>query len=516
MTDEQIKNLLANDQFVSELSGRVLEKADTINQATNLLWYDLSPVVQLLYPFKELIPLISKLPRVPGDGGNAYHWKRITAINVNSLDVGVSEGNRGGVIALDLQDQIASYKSIGYESSVTFEARLGAKNLTPDAIGNAVQATLRSVLIAEEKTLLLANSTNALGTTPTPTVTDAGVVAGASLPATTSVICVALTGKGWLSASVTNGIKQQITRINADGSQDTIKGYAAAPSANGTQSITSGHGASASITAVLGAMAYAWFWGTAGAEKLGAITSQATVSFSVAATGTQTAASLLSTDCSQDALVPDGIFAMIFGEIFGPAPLTVTGSTNPNLPAGVTITKSGSLLMTLANGSGGALTASGVSINQFDAMLKAAYEQYKLGYDKILVNVQQVMDIAALLLASGSNATLYRIVTEQDANGKIVAGRRITSYLNKFMGNTLDIEVHPFVPPGVIMFWSEKVPYDLPGVPNILEAHVRQDYYEIQWPLRSRRYEYGVYADEVFSCYFPPAFGAIANVYSTN
>ena len=287
MTDLQIKELLANDQFVAEISGKILQKADTINQATNLLWYDLSPVVQMLYPFKELIPLISKLPRVPGDGGNAYHWKRISSINVNNLDIGVSEGNRGGVIAIQEDDQLASYKSLGYESSVTFEARLGAKNLTPDAIGNAVQATLRSVLIAEEKTLLLANSTNKLGTTPTPTVTDNGVVAGASLPATTSVIAVALTGKGWLSSSVANGVRQLISRINADGSTDSIGGYSAQKSASGTQSITSGHGATASITAVTGAMAYAWYWGAAGAEVLGAVTTQAMVTFSVAATGTQ-------------------------------------------------------------------------------------------------------------------------------------------------------------------------------------------------------------------------------------
>ena len=45
----------------------------------------------------------------------------------------------------------------------------------------------------------------------------------------------------------------------------------------------------------------------------------------------------------------------------------------------------------------------------------------------------------------------------------------------------------------------------------LLEARVRQDYYQIQWPWRSRRYEYGVYVDEVFSCYFTPAFAAIIN-----
>ncbi|MGH7191757.1 MAG: hypothetical protein ACREF0_21505, partial [Acetobacteraceae bacterium] len=83
---------------------------------------------------------------------------------------------------------------------------------------------------------------------------------------------------------------------------------------------------------------------------------------------------------------------------------------------------------------------------------------------------------------------------------------------NKWFGNTLDIEVHPFLPPGTILFWSDRTPYELSGVPNLLEAHVRQDYYQIQWPFQTRRYEYGVYCDEVFACYFTPAFGAITNL----
>ena len=79
------------------------------------------------------------------------------------------------------------------------------------------------------------------------------------------------------------------------------------------------------------------------------------------------------------------------------------------------------------------------------------------------------------------------------------------------MNNTLDVEVHPYLPPGTIVFWSEKIPYELSGVQNLLEARVRQDYYQIQWPWRTRRYEYGVYVDEVFSCYYTPAFAVISN-----
>ncbi|MGH7076529.1 MAG: hypothetical protein ACREFU_00365, partial [Acetobacteraceae bacterium] len=137
INNEIVAALLQNDTFIKGLGGKLgtISKADTISQATGLLWYDLRPVVQLLYPFKELIPEISRLPRVAANGGNAFHWKRITGINTNQIALGVSEGNRGGKISITEEDQTATYKTLGLESSVTFEARLGAENLTPDALG---------------------------------------------------------------------------------------------------------------------------------------------------------------------------------------------------------------------------------------------------------------------------------------------------------------------------------------------------------------------------------------------
>jgi hypothetical protein len=116
------------------------------------------------------------------------------------------------------------------------------------------------------------------------------------------------------------------------------------------------------------------------------------------------------------------------------------------------------------------------------------------------------------MLGQAAGSSSFRILFDADQEtGRIVAGRRVTSYMNKFFNNTLDVEVHPYVPPGTILFWSDRSPYELSGVANLLEAHVRQDYYQIQWPWRTRRYEYGVYCDEVFSCYFTPAFAAIVN-----
>jgi len=115
----ELEKLLSNKAYIDSIASKVaqINKADTFDQSTGLVWFDLSPIVQLMFPFKQLIPLISKLPRVKGNGGTGHNWKRITGINVNNVSVGVSEGNRGGGINVTLQSQSANYKTLGLEGN---------------------------------------------------------------------------------------------------------------------------------------------------------------------------------------------------------------------------------------------------------------------------------------------------------------------------------------------------------------------------------------------------------------
>ncbi len=523
---------LANDEtFVKTLQNRMgvdpgaLSKADTISQATNLLWYDLQPIVQMLYPYRELIPRISRLPRVAGDGGNAYHWKRIVGINVNGASSGVSEGNRGARIAVAEQDQTIAFKTLGYESSVTFEARLGGRNLSPESLGISVQSALRSLMIDEEKILINGDAGLPLGTTPTPTL-SAGAVSGLTgtfASGTVYVRCVALTGMGYLGYKTYNatsglgGVSGQITKINADGSADTFGGGSANPSAEASVATSGTNVVTASVTAVAGALAYAWFVGSAtGAEYLAGLTPSNQAIFTKYPSST-TAQPLTKLqvgssyqDNSTDFLVPDGVLTQIFGNITGAAPGALM-STNPNLPGAVTIGSSGSLVYTAATGNTG-LTIDGVNITEFDLLLQAAYDQYKIGFDRILISSVDMLASFGAMMTQASSSNIFRLFFENNAKGELVAGYKITSYINKFFGNTLDVELHPYLPPGTIMFWSDRSPYELSGVANLLEARVRQDYYQIQWPWRTRRYEYGVYCDEVFPCYYTPAFAVITNL----
>ena len=524
--NEFVTALLGNENFNKVLEKRLgaLTKADTIQQATNLLWYDLKPVVQMLYPYRELIPMISRLPRVAADGGNAFHWKRITGINVNGASSGVSEGNRGARIAIQEQDLVAAYKTLGLESSVTFEARLGARNLSPEALGISVQSALRSLMIDEEKFLINGDAGLPLGTTPTP-VLSAGAVSGLSgtfASGTVFVIAVALTGMGYLgyqpynSATGTGGVLGQVVKVNADNSSDTYGGGSAKPSAEASVSTSGTQCVTATCANVAGALAYAWFVGSAsGGEYLAGITPSNQAIFTKYPAATNQPIGNLKVgasyqDNSTNLLTPDGILTQLFGAITGPSPGQIM-STNPILPTGVSFSNSGSIVYTMASGNTG-LTLNGSNFAEIDAVLRAAYDQYKIGFDRILISAADVLDSFGAMLGQASTANGFRMFFDADAEtGRIVAGRRVTSYLNKFFNNTLDVVVHPYLPPGTILFWSDRSPYELSGVANLLEAKVRQDYYQIQWPWKSRRYEYGVYCDEVFPCYFTPAFAVITN-----
>ena len=77
---------------------------------------------------------------------------------------------------------------------------------------------------------------------------------------------------------------------------------------------------------------------------------------------------------------------------------------------------------------------------------------------------------------------------------------------------SLDIKIHPNMPAGTMLFLTRQLPYPLANVGNVIQMRTRQDYYQIEWPLRARRYEYGVYADEVLQHYFPPSMSVITNI----
>src|SRR5579875_452408 len=457
---------------------------------SGLNFYDLEPGAKLLVPV--LTPLRNAIPRVSGKGGIQANWRAVTGINTGSVRAGISAGNRGGVIAVTTQDYVAVYKGIGLEANVDFEAVYAGQGFD-DLRAVAAQTLLESLMLQEEQIILGGNGSLALGTTPTPALT-ASSSGGSLASGTVSVICVALTLDGFVNSSVAGGIPAQITRTNADGSTDTFGGGSAQKSANATVSVTGPSGSvAATVTQLRGAVAYAWFWGAAGAEVLGAITTINSVAITAAAAGTQTASSLPATDYSQNALVFDGLLTQAF---------------NPSLNAYFAAQATGTA------GTGTPLTADTEGgIVEFDAALKSFWDNYRLSPTAIYVSSQEMLNIHKKILQGGAT-TASRFVFSAD-QGAVLGGVMVRSYLNKFSLNgavEIPILLHPNLPAGTVLFFSKTLPYPLSNVPNTVQIRTRSEYYQIEWPLRARRYEYGVYADEVLQNYAPFAFGAITNI----
>jgi len=459
---------------------------------SGLTYYDLEAGAKFLYPV--LTPLRNEIPRVSGKGGIQASWRAVTGVNTTGMRPGVSGGNRSGVITVSTQDYTANYKGLGLEDNVDFEAQYAGMGFD-DIRAIATKTLLEASMIAEEIVILGGNSSfqiNGGAATTTPTLAD--VATGGSLLFNTTyrVICAALSVDAVTWGSVAGGVQGSISRTNADGSVDVFGGGTAQVSA--TQTITTAndavntHRINASLAAAIpGAAGYAWFLGTtAGTERLVAITSSPSASLTALNGAGQLASSLGAADNSRNTLVFDGLIYQ--------ALTANSGSYIANVASTLTADNAGGIV-------------------QIETALKSMWDNYRLGPDTMWVNSQQALDISTKILAGGaSGAQRFVFNSVQDA---LNAGVMVRTYLNRYSmagGTTIDIKIHPNMPAGMILMTSKKLPYPISNVGNVCQIRTRQDYYQIEWPLRSRKYEYGVYMDEVLQNYFPPSMALLYNI----
>ena len=482
-------------------------KADTFSvgglsptSTQGLVAYDLTGPSKKLYPI--LTPLRNRIPRVQGFG-TAHNWRAITDIDTSRLSPGIPEGARAQPIGVTVKEYARKFVTIGKEGTVTYEQQSAGQGFE-DARATNVLVTMQGAMRDEEQLIVGGNGSLALGTTPTPTLSAAG--SGSSLTNVAHTVrVVALAHPAWLRSRVANGWGVPMTMTHTDpvtGATTNYGGGSAKISAAATVTPTAGQNITATVAVVRGAVAYAWFIGTAdGATcKLAAIT---TVNQAVltAVGGSLTAGSGYgvtaadftgnNTDNSANALTYDGAIVL---------------AADPN---------SGAYYKALAAATG--LTGDGASgIVEFDECLQSLWDNYRLGPTEILVSGTEVKNATKKAIAGGA-APLYRFVMDRTGTGNpeqmaFSAGALIGSYLNKWTGQLIPVRVHPDMPAGSILFWTDALPYPLSDTPNVFEMCVRRDYYDIEWPARTRRYEHGVYAEEVLCNYATFAHGLIQNV----
>jgi hypothetical protein len=485
-TMDLVKQAHANPKQMDDI-------AKSFNVATGLTAYDLEA------PAKKIVPVITPLrnmvPRVKsGSGDTATRWKAITAINTGNAHPGISEGNRAPVIADSVTSLTASYVGIGLENRVSFEADYAAESFD-DVKARAVENLLYASILKEEDMLLGGNRSVALGTTPTPTVANAGT-GGSIAAATYNVGCVALTVEAYRRSGVNaNGVPTSLSQTSADGGTSyTIPAGAAQRSATAATTTTGTTSTiSASVAAVKGAVAYAWYAGTSGNEQLVAITTiNSVVLTALPANGTNQAWSAAPTSdkSTQDGFAYDGFL------------YTALGTSGAYFNA----------LATGTAGTGTVLTADGKGgVVQINDALGWFWDNLQLQPDAIWANRQEVNNITTKCVGSATSPFRFN-VTGGQAQGSLVGGGKVTEYQSPVDSSIIPINVHPKMPAGTVMFTTRKLPYALNNVGDTFRLKMRREWYQIEWPLRTRQYEYGIYSDGVFQHFFPVAMGVITNV----
>jgi hypothetical protein len=470
--------------------------AKTISTSTGLVAYDLQAPAKNLYPV--VTPIRNALPRVGGGTGTASNWRQVTALTGSGFDAmgWVPEGQRSGQMSYTTATKSASYVTIGEEDAATYEA-ISAGRHFEDIQARMTFRLLQKLMLKEEMAVLAGNASLQLGTPATPVPSASGT--GATLPAAIySVIAVALTLEGYQNSSLATGVATTKTITGADGKTFVLSGGSSNKSTNATQAVTSGQTLFASVTALQGAVAYAWYVGTAGAETLQAITSINSATFAAALTGGQQAVSAITADNSANASYAyDGL-------------LTAALKAGSNAYV--------SILPTGTAGIGSPLTASGRgSVNEIDTMFQQMWNLYQVSPTVLYVNVQELKNITAKVLSNASGPLLHYNVSAEGNAYDLAAAGAVSFYFNPFTlngGLKIPVKIHPRVPPGTIIGWAENLPiqYQSNEVPNVAEVKTRQDYYQIDWPVVTRQRQVGVYAEEVLAIYAPFAMGVITNI----
>jgi hypothetical protein len=496
-TIDLLKQLQQNQMTQDELAKATFAQPSTAT--TGLQLYNLEPAAKQIYPIHT--PLRNMFPRVQQTGSIQANWRAVTGINTGNMFAGIVEGRRGGVIQVSTAEYMAAFRTLGHESDVTFEAQLSAEGFD-DLRARAARSGLEALMISEEKTMLGGSTSYAVhngSACPTPTLTTA--TTGGALPNTTtySVVCVPLGFDGRARSTLAGGVVQTFQYTPAEGGDPvTVKAGAGRQSAaasiatgatTGTHTITATV-KTGSVDGVRGAFAYAWYWGASGSERLGAITGINRVTITATASGQLLSALTQDTDFSKNDQLYDGLLTM---------------AANP---------ANNSYWNACAAGAGLTADSSG-GIVEIDTALEWFWDNLKLTPTRILVGTQEVRNIRRKILAQPSAAAAR--FTFQVQQGQIVGGGMAKGYLNPYgVGIDGPAEIpfmqHPNMPNGTIMFLTEKLPYPLSNVSDVIRFLYRQEYYQVDWPRRTRKYEYGCYVDGVLQHYFMPSLGVLTNI----
>lgn len=509
-----------------------LEKASGVTTALGFNYIDLRGPAYFLFPVN--VPFRNSLARVgrQNDGyGTQAIWKAST--NPGTLYVGVSEGQRGPYSTPNYAQYTASYKQIGQENSVTTSAEWASEGYSSQ-MGDQHIRGLLSLFLGEEAMNLHGNAGAnysgpngagyQLGTPATPTVaTNTGATTTFTGATSISVCVVYLTAMGnpnnsqygYLTGLVPNGntvaggLVTTVTRTNADLSQDVISGGTSAPSA---MSAIATANTTVSVTATAwtgtnfpkGVFGYAWYvdttdgsTGTYANAKLAAITQFPTYTITGQPAGTQTASALLTNGAGVD----NSASALDYTGLLGYAAGTVGAYWNDLGGATFTPTNGGKIV-------------------EIETMLQTMYKNYQTGVNAFWVSTDVAESIDIAVRHGGTSGQPFQFIVTHDGQNNIAGGYVVSTYQSRYAAanplgaNQIPILIHPMMPPGTLFADISELPagWETSRLPYLRAMLVRQDYHSYEWPLTTRQWTFGTYAEQCLQHLLPWACGVISGI----
>jgi hypothetical protein len=499
---------------------------------TGLNFYYLEQKAKEIYPV--FYPLLQSIPRANPMfngmrvGGTAVNWKALVGIDANGYPA-VSEGNRNAYMKFTERDYSSTYKFLGKDTNVSFQAQQTGLGFE-DNIALAQVAMLNALLNDEERMVLYGNSGPsgsggnngfALGTTPTPVgtnVTTGGAIANAT---TLTVYCIALTGWG-IQLSTAVGLSLPFTRSNADGSQDQINGGTAIISAAATGIVATANTTThvtMKVAAVVGALGYAWYVGTAAGTanaKFAGITGFPVADINdgvtAASVGSGTSLPYLGVATPQLANASNAIGSFTTDWSYNNLDFDglLTWTANAASAAQPSYWKDLGGLGLTSNGDG--------TIKEFEDVADFLWNSYKLTYDKIYLGGNLVNAVSKGIMTAAAGPGAQRITFESNNAGQIVGGSKVVQYRSKYSttgaAKVVDVVTHPWLPAGVVYFDLINNPYPAAGgaIPSVRRIMSLEDHFSIKWPYRNLRHELGVYCFETIEHYIPFGTASLTGV----
>lgn len=467
--------------------------------ATGAYSYDLTGLVRLI---PVVTPLRDIIPRKDSGQGSPFAiWRAFMNINNSQPSPFAGFDYAGGEVLFNEQDFQAPYVPLSLAGLVTQDSFDLARGLY-DPYAEATMQVLNQLLIAEDKVLFGGQSYNLAQ--PGTVASTPSTTGGAMTASTTYKIAVAArTGAGYFYSGNSRGRATAAT-ITTTGTTGSI---------------------AASIAAVKGACAYDWFqspdsgttWWYYGTTSVASVTMTATLAANNPVTTTLPDLGSWLPTLNQAADNGSGV-ATGQGQQFNGFLSSLTGDYNA---AGQFLTPgTGTTNGAQWKDNGGAvLTLTGGNVTEFASMFLALWNAVKCSPTAVMLNAAQAQEIANLILSQPSAVTFLN--TDESGRISVTAGGRVGQVVNVAAGGVIvPLEVHTSVPPGTIIFRTDRVPFPQANISSVLECRTLRDMTQYDYGTGrvantiggGPRKEFEIRSVEAFINRAPVAMGAIQNV----